>query len=441
MHDNYPGVLKSTFLDYKQTKAFLENPLIFEKASGLYYWDTGGKRYFDGIGGIFVASLGHRHPRVIEAVKQQMDALTFAPPLHGISRVTLDYIRKLGGVTPGNLTFIKPYSGGSESVESALKFTRQYFKQTGFPGKYKVISRYSGYHGATFGAMAASGTGPRKSPFEPQMAGFLKVPPPNMYRDRFSDWNECNRFAARMFEDVIVNEDPETVAAILLEPVGNTGGIITPTEEYYRIIREICDRYNVLLIFDEIITGFGRTGSMFAAQTYGVIPDIICSGKGAASGVLPLGAMIARQDMAEAFWGEPEENIQFAHGHTFAGHPVACAAGIAVLDTIIEENLLERSRILGERLAAGLEGLKKYGVIREVRGKSLLRGVELMRKDRKPFPELGRALKRTALENGLIMRIDPEWFALAPALTCREEDIDELLHLVEKSLSGALNGI
>ena len=169
---------------------------------------------------------------------------------------------------PGNLKFVKPFSGGSEAVEAALKFSRQYFKQSGKPGKYKFISRYYAYHGGTFGGMAASGTGPRKSNFEPHLNGFLKVFPPSFYRDRFSTWEEANRFAARSVEDVIVHEDPDTVAGFLVEPVGNTGGIITPTEEYFQILREICDRYNVLLIFDEVITGFAKTGNMFAAQTY-----------------------------------------------------------------------------------------------------------------------------------------------------------------------------
>ncbi len=211
-----------------------------------------------------------------------MDKMTFTPPLHGIAAVTLDFIEKLGQITPENLNFIKPFSGGSESVEAAFKFVRQYFKQTGHPGKYKFISRYLSYHGATGAAMAASGTGRRKTKFEPQMPGFLKVWPPNYYRDRFSNWEESNRFSARMFEDVIVNEDPETVAGIIVEPIGNTGGIITPTVEYYQIIREICGRHNLVLIFDEIITGFVRFGAMFASQAYVVNPYIIFSGKGRA---------------------------------------------------------------------------------------------------------------------------------------------------------------
>ena len=436
-------LLKQTFLDYRQMSTFLENPVIFNKAEGLYYWDIEGKKYFDAIGGIFVASLGHRHPRIIEAMKRQLEKISFAPPLHGISDITLDFIEKLSGVTPGNLNFIKPYSGGSESIESAMKFVRQYFKQTSHPGKYKFVSRYEGYHGSTFGAMSASGTGRRKTKFEPQMAGFLKVPPPTQWRERFSSWEECCQFSARVFEDVIVNEDPETIAGIILEPIGNTGGIITPTEEYYHIIRDICDRHNVMLIFDEIITGFGKTGQMFAAQTYNVTPDIICSGKGLSSGAVPLGAMMAREDMSEAFYGEEEDEIQFAHGNTFAGNPLSCAAGIAVIDEIVEKELTKKAQALGDYLFEKLEGLKKYGVVREVRGKGILLGVELVKdeKSNEPFPELGKALKKSALKNGLIMRIDPTWFAVAPALIAEKSDIDQMFELIDKSLMDALDSV
>jgi len=436
-------LLKLTFLDYQQGAAFVHHPLVIERAEGVYYWDSEGKRYFDAIGGIFVATLGHRHPRLIAALERQMAKLTFAPPLHGIADVTLDFIEKMGTVTPGSLKYVKPFSGGSEAVESALKFVRQYFKQSGHPGKYKFISRYFGYHGGTAGAMSASGTGSRKTKFEPQMPGFLKVFPPTYYRDRFSSWQECNRFCARMVEDVIVNEDPETVAGFIVEPIGNTGGIITPTDEYFQILRQICTRYNVMLIYDEIITGIGKTGSMFAAQTFGVTPDLICCGKGLSSGMMPIGAMIAREDMAGAFWGNAEDDVQFAHGHTFAGNPMACAVGIAVLDEIVENGLAEKARETGEYLAAKLAELKKYGVVREVRGKGILRGVELVKSTQSmaPYPELGNALKRTALDNGLIMRIDPCWFAVAPALVASKSEIDEMCSLIELSLRQALEAV
>jgi adenosylmethionine-8-amino-7-oxononanoate aminotransferase len=436
-------LLKHTFLDYQQTAEFLRHPLILERAEGLYYWDTEGKRYFDAIGGIFVATLGHRHPRLIAALERQMAKMTFAPPLHGIADSALNFVEKMGSVSPGNLKYVKPFSGGSEAVESAIKFVRQYFKQTGHPGKYKFISRYFGYHGGTAGAMAASGTGSRKTKFEPQMPGFLKVFPPNYYRDRFDSWQECNRFCARMVEDLIVNEDPETVAGVIVEPIGNTGGIITPTTEYFQILREICTRYNVMLIFDEIITGIGKTGSMFAAQTFGVTPDLICCGKGLSSGMMPIGAMLAREDMADAFWGDAEDDVQFAHGHTFAGNPMACEVGIAVLEEIVEKKLDQQAGQMGEYLAGKLEELKKYGVVREVRGKGILRGVELVKNTQtmEPYPELGKALKRTAIDNGLIMRIDPSWFAVAPALIASKSEIDEMLSLIDRSLVQALEGV
>ena len=436
-------LLKLTFLDYQQTMEFIKNPLILNRAEGLYYWDPDGKRYFDAIGGIFVAVLGHRHPRVMEALRSQMDKISFTPPLHGISDVALDFVEKLGSVTPGSLDYVKPFSGGSESTESALKFVRQYHKQTGHPGKYKFISCYQGYHGGTFGAMAASGTGKRKTKFEPQMGGFLKAFSPLHYRDRMPGWEEANRFSARMIEDVIVGEDPDTVAGIIIEPISNTGGIVTPTDEFFRMLRATCDKYNVCLVFDEVITGFARTGNMFAAQTFGVTPDIICAGKGLSSGAIPLGAMMARADMGDAFLGTAEADVQFAHGHTFAGNPLAAAVGIAVIDEIIEKDLCRKAVTLGEYLVSKLEGLKRYGVIREIRGKGLLRGLELVKDTRtnEPFIELGHALKKTALKNGLIMRINPDWFAVAPALIAEEADIDTMCHLIDKSLKEALETV
>jgi adenosylmethionine-8-amino-7-oxononanoate aminotransferase len=288
--------------------------------------------------------------------------------------------------------------------------------------------------------MAASGTGARKTKFEPQLPGFLKVFPPTFYRDRFASWEEANRFAAQAVEDVIVAEDPSTVAGVLVEPIGNTGGIITPTEEYFEIIRAACTRHNVMLIFDEVITGFGKTGNMFAAQTFGVSPDILCCGKGLSSGAVPMGAMVAREDLADAFFGPAESAVQFAHGHTFAGNPLACAVGAAVIDEMLEKDLPAKARVLGEYLAARLEKLKRFGVVREVRGRGILRGVELARENnaREPFPALGKALKKTAEEQGLILRVDPSWFAVSPALIAEEADIDEMCDLIEKALEAAL---
>jgi len=432
-------LIEHTFLDYQQTAEFIKNPVVMSRAEGLYYWDTSGKRYFDAIGGVFVASLGHIHPGVTEAIKKQLDVMTFAPPLHSISDRALELVETLGKVTPGNLKYIKPFSGGSESIESAIKFTRQYHKQTGRPGKYKFISFYMGYHGSTFGAMSASGTGRRKSAFEPLMSGFIKAFAPTHLRDRFDSWDQCNVFAADMVEEIVINEDPDTVAGVIIEPISNTGGIATPTEGFFRRLRETCDRYSMTLIFDEIITAFGKTGSMFGAQTFGVTPDIICGGKGLSSGTVPLGAMLAREDMADAFYGPDDLNPHFAHGHTYAANPLACAAGTAVIKEIEEKKLVDKVRKNAPYLFDRLNELKKYGVVREVRGRGTLLGVELVRNTRtnQPFPELGSALRETALDNGLIMRINPTWFAVSPALIAEKTDLDEMCALIEKSLKEA----
>jgi len=441
-HERYKRLLKKTFIDYNQTAKIIEKPLIFPKAEGLYQWDLEGKKYFDAIGGIFVAVLGHRHPRVVEAVKKQLDKTTFSPSLHGVSDVGLELVDKLGSISPGDLNFVKGFCGGSESIEAAMKLSRQYFKQTGRGSKYKFISNYLSYHGGTFAAMAASGNANRKINFEPQMGGFIKMLSPMQLRDKFASWAQTCAFTAQMFEDVIINENPDTVAGIVIEPICNTGGIITPTQEYFQIIRDLCDKYDVMLIFDEVLTGFGKTGAMFAADAYQVVPDIICSGKSLTSGVVPGGAIMAHEHYADAFYGDLGR--EFAHGHSYANNPMTSAAGIAVIDVLTEEKLPEKAERLGAYLENKLNGLNSLGIIKEIRGKGVLRGVELVSdqltgKKAKEGLKLGNVLKQTAIDNGLIMRIDPDWFAVCPPLIANEPDIDELVSLIEKSLKDALS--
>jgi adenosylmethionine-8-amino-7-oxononanoate aminotransferase len=246
---------------------------------------------------------------------------------------------------------------------------------------------------------------------------------------------------------VIEMEDPATVAAIIVEPIGHTGGIIDPPEEYLPLLREICDRHNVLLIFDEIITGIGRTGHMFAAETFGVVPDVICMGKGLSGGYAPLSAMICRRPLADAFWGPLSENPGFVEGHTFEGNPISCAAGIAVLQEILERDLCANARAQGQRLRAGFERLaQKHAVIGDVRGKGLFQGVEFVRDraTRERFPAelaFGVRVGRRALENGLLSRFDPHWLALGPPLVSTAEHIDEMVDILDRSLSDVLQEV
>ncbi|RME22740.1 MAG: aspartate aminotransferase family protein, partial [Candidatus Zixiibacteriota bacterium] len=260
-----------------QMAEWSKHPLIMARADGVFYWDVKGKRYFDALSGIYVASVGHNNRRVIEAVHKQVDELTFSPPMHGTNPVAVQLANLLAELAPGDLNTVKFQCGGSEVTEAAIKLARQYHKLTGHPGKYKIVSRYLSWHGSTMGSLSASGLKSRKTVNEPLPTGFLHVFPPTCYRCPFGKtYPDCDITCATLIGDTIEMEDPETVAAVMVEPIGHTGGVIDPPEEYLPLLREICDRHQVLLIFDEIITGVGRTGRMFAAETFGVTPDVVC---------------------------------------------------------------------------------------------------------------------------------------------------------------------
>ena len=336
-----------------------KQPIVMARADGVYYWDVHGKRYLDAISGIYVVSVGHNNRRIIDAIKKQLDVLAFSPPMHGTNPQAVQLANLLAELAPGDLSTVKFQCGGAEVVEAAIKLARQYHKLTGSPGKYKIISRYQSWHGSTLGALSASGLKSRKTVNEPMAPGFIHVFPPTCYRCPFGkSYPDCGITCATIVEDVIAMEDPATVAAILVEPIGHTGGVIDPPDEYLPILREICDRHNILLIFDEIITGIGRTGRMFAAETFGVTPDVLLIAKGLSGGYAPLSAMICRRPIADAFWGPIATNPGFVEGHTFEGNPISCAAGLAVLSEILERDLLANARKQGERLRKGFEALR-----------------------------------------------------------------------------------
>src|SRR3954451_2677715 len=411
-----------------QMAEWSKHPLIMAKADGVHYWDVHGKRYLDALSGIYVASVGHNNRRVIEEVRRQLDRLTFSPPMHGTNPLAVQLANLLAELTPGALSTVKFQTGGSEVTEAAIKLARQYHRLTGSPGKYKVISRYQSWHGSTLGALSASGLKGRKTVNEPLAPGFLHVFPPTCYRCPFGKaYPDCGITCATIVEQVVAMEDPDTIAAIMVEPIGHTGGVIDPPGEYLPILREICDRHNILLIFDEIITGIGRTGRMFAAETFGVTPDVLCIAKGMSGGYAPISAMICRERIADAFWGPIEENPGFVEGHTFEGNPISCAAGLAVLEEIVERDLCANARAQGERLRAGFRGLaRKYGVIGDVRGKGLLQGVEFVRDPatKEPFFNgFGVKVGQRALANGLLCRFDPNWIAFGPPLVSTAEQV------------------
>jgi adenosylmethionine-8-amino-7-oxononanoate aminotransferase len=420
-------------------------PLLMARADGVHYWDSTGKRYLDALSGIYVASVGHNNRRVIAAIREQLDTLAFSPPMHGSNPVAVQLATLLAQLAPGDLDAVKFQCGGSEVTEAAIKLARQYHRLRGEAGRYKVITRYLSWHGSTLGSLSASGLKGRKTVNEPMAPGFLHVFPPTCYRCPFGkSYPDCGITCATLVGDVIDMEDASTVAAVMVEPIGHTGGIIDPPPEYLRILREVCDRTGALLIFDEIITGAGRTGHLFAAETFGVIPDVICTAKGLSGGYAPLSAMICTRRIADTFWGPVESNPGFVEGHTFEGNPISCAAGLAVLREILEHDLCGNARRMGERLRAGFEAIsRKYGIVGDLRGKGLLQGMEFVEdvKTKRPFPpgvNIGQKIGRRALANGLLCRFDPHWLAFGPPLCSTAEQIDEMVALLDRSIGEVL---
>lgn len=416
-------------------KNFCEDPLIITSGKGLKVYDVEGKEYLDAISGIFVACIGYGNKNVIEAIKKQHEKISFVAPLHAVCETTVEYAYRLSKIMPGNLNIIKMFCGGSEATEAAMRMARQYHKQTGNPSKYKVIGIYGEFHGGTMGALSSTGLGgSRRSKAEPLMGGFFHVMPPNCFNCPYAlKYPECNCLCAKILVKTIENEDPDTVSAVIIEPISNTGGVIIPPQEYFQIIREGCSKYNVLFIYDEIVTGFGRTGQWFAANTFGVFPDIICTGKGMSGGYAPAACIAIAEDLYfKGFWADEAEERQFSGGHTYGLNPISAAACMAVLDEIEEKNLLENTQKMGEYARKRLkEMIEAAGILGDVRGKGLFNGVQFVYdiKTGKEFGKtyrFGKSIEKRALRKGLILRCDSNWIAIAPPLNTTKPEMDSI---------------
>lgn len=417
-----------------------------DRAEGIYMWDTTGKRYIDGSSGAMVSNIGHSNPNVLAAMQKQMERGTFGYRLHFQTEASEKLAARAAALAPEGLNKVFFVSGGSEATESAMKLARQYALTCGEAQRYKVISRTPSYHGATLGALAVTGYAPMTAPFDPMMHAMPKIPAPRAYLDGLDPTDPATGYHyAQMLEDKILEEGPQTCLAFMVEPVGGAStGALVPPAGYMQRIREICDQYGVLLIHDEVMSGGGRTGRFFAAEHWDVTPDIICLSKGFGGGYVPLGAVIARDDIVEAVL----DNGGFIHGHTYAGNPLACAAGLAVIDEIERENLTENSALMGDKLAKNLRSLmQKYSIIGDVRGKGLLAAFELMsdRATKAPLPKGLNAYNRLvdiAYEKGLIIYsrrtrggLAGDHFLVCPPMITTETQLGEITDLLDASLA------
>ncbi len=411
------------------------DPIPVAGGSGSWFWDYDGRRYLDFQSQLVNLNLGHQHPRLVEAIRAQAEQLCYIGPGFA-ERSRAELAELMAGLTPGDLKMTFFTTGGAAANENAVRLARH------VTGRQKIIARYRSYHGATAGAMSLTGD-PRRWAAEPGMTGVVRMLDPYTYRCPAGHPDPCPVCSGGPhLEEILQYENPETVAAVIVEPVTGTNGLLYPPDGYLRSLREVCDRYGILLIFDEVMAGFGRTGEWFACDHWDVVPDILTTAKGLNSGYVPLGAMTVSARISDwlrdhMFWG----------GLTYAGHPLACASGVASLRIMQDEGVVDNARAMGERLGAGLATLaESHPSIGDIRGRGLFYGVELVRNrdTREPlvaFNAKGPAaapvsrLLKAAMQHGVYLTANFNVLRLTPPLVITAEEIDLALGVLDEVLS------
>jgi adenosylmethionine-8-amino-7-oxononanoate aminotransferase len=421
---------------------------VIVRGEGAYIWDDQGRRYLDGLAGLYVVQAGHGRRELAAAAARQAEELAFFPIWSYAHPRAIELAERLAAHAPGDLNRVFFTSSGGEAVESAWKLAKQYFRLTGKPGKHKVISRSVAYHGTTQGALSITGIPSAKAPFEPLVPGGIKVPNTNLYRapeEYRYDEKAFGLWAAERIAEAIAFEGPDTVAAVFLEPVQNSGGCFPPPPGYLDRVREICDKNDVLLVADETITAFGRIGDIFAMNRFGVVPDIITCAKGMTSGYAPMGAMITSERLFEPF---RQGKNTFLHGYTWGGHPVGAAVAMANLDLFEREGLIQHVRDNEEEFRRTLEKLLELPIVGDVRGAGYFYGIELVKdkSTRETFNDdeaerlLRGYLSKALFEAGLYCRADDRGdpvVQLSPPLIVGQQEFDEMEQILRSVLSEA----
>ncbi|MFB0561349.1 MAG: aspartate aminotransferase family protein [Candidatus Lokiarchaeia archaeon] len=433
------------FLDWDKNFGFHphENiPAVIIKAEGITLTDTMGNKYLDFLAGTTCVNIGYGNREVIDSIKKQLEATAGLIGL-AVNPSSAKLMRVLAEIAPKGLTRSFMISGGSEANEMALKIARRCTK------KFKIIARWGGYHGNTAATLSASGVLNYKMDFDPVLPGFIHVPPPYCYRCDFGlEYPECDVMCARIIDHTIHYEDSKQVAAVIAEPIIGWGGVVIPPKEYFPMIREICDKYDVLLILDEVLTGFGRTGKMFACEHWNIIPDIMTLAKGISSFYVPCSAVLVQEKIAESLGVAPDLSPEYAErgimGITGMNHPLPSAAALANIKVIIEQDLPKNAEKVGEYLLGGLREIaEEHNIFGEVRGKGLLIGLEVVKdkESKEPDMNLGKELQVKSILNGLIighsaMRTRNSSILLfTPPLIVTKEEVDKALEIFQKIVS------
>ncbi|GAB4178314.1 MAG: aspartate aminotransferase family protein [Thalassobaculales bacterium] len=421
-----PNDLEPFWMPFTNNRGFKANPRLLVRAEGMHYWTHDGRRILDATAGLWCVNAGHCRPRIVEAVRQQVGQLDYAPSFQLGHPLSFELAARLVGMLPG-YDHVFFTNSGSESVDTALKIAIAYHRVRGEGARTRLIGRERGYHGVGFGGISVGGIVSNRKFFGSLLPGVDHLPHTHdPARNAYSRGQpEHGAEFANDLERIVALHDPSTIAAVIVEPVAGSTGVLVPPKGYLQRLREICDRHGILLIFDEVITGFGRLGASFATEYFGVKPDLITTAKGLTNGTIPMGAVFARAGIYDAFMSAPEGTIELFHGYTYSGHPVAAAAGLATLDIYREEGLFENAAALSAYWEDAVHSLKGLPHVIDLRNLGLVAGIELEPIPGKPTARAMQAMQK-AFEAGVLIRTTSDIIALSPPLIVQKAHIDEI---------------
>jgi len=427
--------LDAYWMPFTANRQFKKAPRLLAKSSGMHYWTDDGRQILDGVAGLWCVNAGHTRPKIVQAIQAQAAELDYAPPFQMAHPKAFELADRVAKLTPAGLDKIFFTNSGSESVETALKMAIAYHRVRGEGQRTRLIGRERGYHGVNFGGISVGGMVANRKMFGTLLSGVDHIRHTHdPARNALSVGQpEHGAEFANDLENLIALHDASTIAAVIVEPVAGSTGVLIPPKGYLNRLREICDKHGILLIFDEVITGFGRTGNPFGAQTFGVTPDMIVMAKGLTNGCVPMGGVAVKTSIHDAFMNGPEHLIEFFHGYTYSSHPLACAAGLATLDTYAEEGLLTRAAQLQGYFAEAVHSLKSEPNVIDIRNIGLVGGIELT-----GIP--GSPAKRAfdifldCYEKGVLIRTTGDTLALSPPLIIEREQIDQLVDTVRGAI-------
>jgi beta-alanine--pyruvate transaminase len=424
------------WMPFTANKQFKASPRLLASASGMYYKTVDGREILDATAGLWCCNAGHSRPRIVEAVKTQIETLDFAPNFSMSSPLPFVLAERLAELAPGNLNHVFYTNSGSESVDSALKMAIAYHRARGEGQRTRLIGREKGYHGVGFGGISVGGLPNNRKWFGTGLPGVDHMRHTlDIGRNAFSKGlPEHGIELAEDLERMVALHDASTIAAVIIEPISGSAGVVIPPEGYLKRIRELCDKHGILLIFDEVITGFGRVGNAFAAQRFNVQPDMITAAKGLTNGCVPMGVVLVSDDIHDAFTHGPDNAIDLFHGYTYSGHPLACAAALATLDTYAEENLFDKAIELGDYWQEGIHSLKGLPNVIDIRNYGLIGAIELAPRPGAPGTRAYDAFTRAFHEGNLLTRVTGDVIALSPPLILEKSHIDRIFRILADTL-------